>query len=328
MRHIERIVVDECVGLDSPLVDQLRQRLGQSLGERKAEILLLGAAHPGIPDIDILDKLLDVNSVLLPVDRVLHNRALTRGFRSFVHTPESGLTDRRLAHVSVPEKHAPVANGGLRDNYHHVSSPDAQSIRRCTYEFLSEKQIKQFRTKRRRIRAHFGSPDNILASALTIGQRRTAQGLIGGYVLKVDARDGVKALFPASESYFFDPSGKELLQAACWALLHLFELLLQDYPVSLYITDGAALARCRALIEEPAAATTDIERTAARLLAAVARPTPIECTKGRFFDRLNDRLDQLTRFTSNELVPFDMQDFAAASAADELSERNPVEIPF
>jgi hypothetical protein len=328
MRHIERIVVDECVGLDSPLVDLLRQRLGQSLGERKAEILLLGAAHPGIPDIEILDKLLDVNSVLLTVDRVLHNRALARGFRSFVDTPETGLTDRRLAHVSVPDKRLPVANGALRDNYHHVSSPDAQSIRRCTYEFLSEKQIKQFRTKRRRIRAHFGSPDNILASALTIGQRRTAQGLIGGYVLKVDARDGVKALFPASESYFFDPSGKELLQATCWALLHLFELLLQEYPVSLYITDGAALARCKTLIQEQAAAATDVERMAKRLLAAVARPTPIECTKGRFFDRLNEKLGQLTRFTSNELVAFDLGAFAATFAANERGDMGPEEIPF
>ena len=103
MRHIKRIIVDECVDLDSPLVDQFRQRLGQSLGERKSEILFLAAAHPGIPDVEILDKLLNANTVLLTADRVLHNRALARGFRSFVHTPETGLTDRHLAHVSVPE---------------------------------------------------------------------------------------------------------------------------------------------------------------------------------------------------------------------------------
>ena len=228
----------------------------------------------------------------------------------------------------MPDKKLPVTNDDLRDNYHHVSSPQAQSIRRCTYGFLSEKQIKQFRTKRRRIRAHFGSPDNIAATALTIGQRRTARGTVGGYLLKVDALDGVKALFPASESYFLDQSGKEPLQATCWALLHLFELLLQDYPVSLYITDGAALARCRSLMEEPAAATTDVERMACRLLAAVARPTPVECTKGRFFDRLNERLRQLTRFDSDELVQFDFQAFAAALAANEQGDMASSEIPF
>jgi hypothetical protein len=42
--------------------------------------------------------------------------------------------------------------------------------RHCLYSFLSAHQLKQFRTKRRHIRAHFGSPDNIVAAALTIGQ--------------------------------------------------------------------------------------------------------------------------------------------------------------
>jgi hypothetical protein len=43
---------------------------------------------------------LDARSALLTQDRVLHNLAIGRGSRSFVHTSESGLTDRRLARVS------------------------------------------------------------------------------------------------------------------------------------------------------------------------------------------------------------------------------------
>jgi len=198
MSHIERVVVDECVGRESPLVGQLRQRLGK----RPVKFVFLAAEHPGIPDIEILDKLLDVRSVLLTQDRVLHNLAIGRGFRSFVHTPESGLTDHRLAHVSAPDKHLPVASGALRDSYRHKSTPEARAITELLYGLLTAHQLKQFRTKRRRIRAHFGSPDNVLAAALTIGQRRTAQGMVGGYVLKLDARHGVKSLFPASEGYF------------------------------------------------------------------------------------------------------------------------------
>jgi hypothetical protein len=90
MNPIERVVVDECVGQESPLVRQLRRRLG----ERPVEFVFLATVHPGIPDIEILDKLLDARSALLTQDRVLHNLALGRGFRSFVHTPDSGLTDR------------------------------------------------------------------------------------------------------------------------------------------------------------------------------------------------------------------------------------------
>jgi hypothetical protein len=97
MNRIERVVVDECVGQESPLVAQLRQRLGG----RRVTFVFLETERPGIPDIEILDKLLDARSALLTQDRVLHNLAIGRGFQSFAHTPESGLTDRRLAHVSA-----------------------------------------------------------------------------------------------------------------------------------------------------------------------------------------------------------------------------------
>src|SRR5258708_6396256 len=294
MNRIERVVVDECVGQGSPLVGKLRQRLGG----RPIKFVFLATEHPGIPDIEILDKLLDARSALLTQDRVLHNLAIGCGFRSFVHTPESGLTDGRLVHVTRPAKHLPVAGGALRDSYQHQSNPKAKAITKCLYGFLSAHQLKQFRTKRRRIRAHFGCPDNIVAAALTIGQRRTAQGMIGGYMLKVDARHGVKSLFPASESYFLDRAGNEPLQATCWALVHLFQLQLQSYPLTLYHMDVVALARCTALIDDRGAATTAVERMAARLLAAVPRAHAAYCTKCRFFDRARDKLNPLAHFAT------------------------------
>ena len=113
MNRIERVVVDECVGQESPLVGQLCERLR----ERPVKFVFLATEHPGIPDIEILDKLLDGRSALLTQDRVLHNLAIGRGFQSFVHTPESGLTDRRLVHVSASDKHLPVASSALRDSY-------------------------------------------------------------------------------------------------------------------------------------------------------------------------------------------------------------------
>ncbi|HMA70267.1 MAG TPA: hypothetical protein VKP67_02065 [Xanthobacteraceae bacterium] len=169
MSRIERIVVDECVGSNSPLLGQLRGRLG----DRPIKLVFVAIEHPGIPDIEILDKLLDTRSALLTTDRVLHNLAIGRGFRSFVHTPKAGLTDRRLAHVSAPDKRLPLATGALRGSYRHQPAPEARALMECLHGFLSAHQLKQFRTKRRRIRAHFGSIDNILATALSIGQRRT-----------------------------------------------------------------------------------------------------------------------------------------------------------
>jgi hypothetical protein len=316
MELIERVVVDECIGQSSALLEQVRCRLG----DRSIEFVFLVTECPGISDIEIIDKLLDRRSVLLTKDRVLHNLALGRGFRSFVHTPESGLTDCRLAHVYAPDKHlpVPVVSAALRYGYdpESASAIDARAITRCFSGFLSERQMEQFRTKRRRIRAHFGSSDNIAAVTLTIGQRRTVYGLVGGYMLKVDARHGVRSLFPASEGYFIDRNLDGTLQATCWALLHLFQLRLQSYPLALYHLDSAAITRCNALIGDRESATSDIEPMAARLLAAVLQPKVIECTKGRFFDRVNQKLCQLARSHTNELVSMDLRAMAVALSAD------------
>jgi len=308
MNHIERVVVDENVGPCSELLAEFRARLG----ERQVVFVFLASEHPGIPDIEILDKLLDQRSVLLTQDRVLHNLAIGRGFRSMIKTSESGLTDRRLAQVAALDRHLPVARGALRDSYAPQADPEAQAITRCASGFLSTHQLKQFRTKRRRIRAYFGSSDNILAVALTIGQRRTAQGVIGGYMLKVDARHGVKSLFPASESYFVDRARNEPLHATCWALAHLFQLQLQNYPLTLYHLESAASAQCASLIANHGLAVTVVERMAARLLAAVLQPNAVKCTKGRYFDRVSDKLSQFGKFGTNELVPFDVQAMAEA----------------
>jgi hypothetical protein len=308
MNQIERVVVDEGVGPDSELVAQVRGRLGK----RPIAFVFLASAHQGIPDIEILDKLLDGQTLLLTQDRVLHNLAIGRGFQSMIKSPESGVTDRRLVHVATHDKHFPVASGALRDNYTQMADPEAQAITGCVSSFLSAHQHKQFRTKRRRIRAHFGSCENIVAASLTIGQHRTARGIIGGYMLKVDARHGVKSLFPASESCFLDQNYKEPLHATCCALAHLFQLQLQYYPLTLYHLEGAALARCAALIADRGAATGVVERMAARLLAAVSRPDATSCTKGRFFDRVSDKLSRLGKFPSNELVPFDVRAMAEA----------------
>src|SRR5215472_4165158 len=86
--------------------------------------VFLAIEHPGIPDIEILDKLLDARSVLLTQDKVLHNLAIGRGFRSMIKTPQSGLTDRRLAHVAAPDRHLPIASGGLRDSYAPQRDPE------------------------------------------------------------------------------------------------------------------------------------------------------------------------------------------------------------
>jgi hypothetical protein len=223
------------------------------------------------------------------------------------------LTSRKLHEIATRDKSLPAARGGLRDSYMHERTRDAQVIAGTLAGSLSEYQLKQFRSKRRRIRAHFGSADNIAAIALTIAQRRTPRGTIGGYVLKVDARQGVKSLSPASEGYFLDPAGgREPLQALVWALAHVLMLQLEQRLLTLFLCDSDVAGTCATLIAGRNTGRNSIERMAVRLLATAKEPQAQACIKGRFFDRMQAKLDQLTSHASNELVPIDLQAMADA----------------
>jgi hypothetical protein len=86
-------------------------------------------------------------------------------------------------------------------------------------------------------------------------------------------------------------------------LVHLFQLKLQSYLLTLYLLDGAALARCTVLIGDPWRGN----------LRCRANGGPPSCGRvpGHFFDRATDKLNQLSRFATNELVPFDLQAVAS-----------------
>jgi hypothetical protein len=45
---------------------------------------------------------------------------------------------------------------------------------------------------------------------------------------------------------------------------------------------------------------------------AVSHPKAAACVKGRYFDRLDAKLNQLARFDSNELASVDLQAMATA----------------
>jgi hypothetical protein len=66
------------------------------------------------------------------------------------------------------------------------------------------------------------------------------------------------------------------------------------------------------LIADPGSAASAVERMAGRLLAAVREPKLVACVKGRFFDRANEKLGNLAKCDTNELVPTDLQAMAAA----------------
>lgn len=134
--------------------------------------------------------------------------------------------------------------------------------------------------------------------------------------MKVDARHGVKGLFPASEGYFLDArNGAHPLVATCWALSHLHALHLTTFPLTLYHLDAAALDRCAALTTDGNTARDPIDRMVARLLGPLALPKLEPCAKGFFFDQMTNKLTQLMRGGFNEVVPADLHAMAESVVA-------------
>ena len=93
-----RVIVDENAGPGTDLWEVFQN----ARGEEECELVFLAKAHPGIPDIEILDKLLGPGTVLLTRDCVLHMRALQRGCRSFTLNEHGQLTRKRLPWRPIP----------------------------------------------------------------------------------------------------------------------------------------------------------------------------------------------------------------------------------
>ena len=74
------IIIDEGVSETSDTYKGLLQWLGT----RIANFVFLSKMHPGIPDVEIIDKLLPKYQFLVTKDRVLHNRVLAKGYTSLI----------------------------------------------------------------------------------------------------------------------------------------------------------------------------------------------------------------------------------------------------
>jgi|APSaa5957512622_1039677.scaffolds.fasta_scaffold06062_2 hypothetical protein len=133
-----RVVVDAGVGRDSALLHQASSWLGERIGE----MFWLDDAHHGIPDVEILDKVLGNDTVLVTRDCVLHNRAHKQGFLSLTLDRQGRLTQRLLPGIRLPKQEAASTAAELRADYVREPSPITLKLR----QGLSEKQLKKRRT--------------------------------------------------------------------------------------------------------------------------------------------------------------------------------------
>lgn len=302
----QRVIVDENAGPGTTLWEQYQRMVGDS----PAEYLFLREAHPGIPDVEILDKLLLLllpETILLTGDRVLHMQAIARGFRSQTLNEQGQLTRRRLPGVRVSPPPQSV-HRELQPDYRYQPTSD---LPHKLTAGMPEKQFEKYRTARRRIRSHFGSAAAISQVSVTIGSTLTPRGLLCGFVFHVAGRSGVSGL-RASEGYCLP--AEKLADPACpaiQALRDLYLLQLDQIPTEVFVLSSATLDLCREL-RDASELAAPLHETLRRLIRGVGRLTWQPCLKGRFFDAMHRKLDQLGRGRGNEVTTLDFGRLASS----------------
>jgi hypothetical protein len=296
-----RVIVDEGIGETSPLWQTFRAWLGN----RSAEIVWLATRYPAMPDVEILDKLLTPDTILLTRDGVLHNRALAQGVRSFTFNAQGQLTRKPLPLVSRRVRApAPSVLKHLKASYQHEPHPIALNLSANR----SPKVLKALRTRRRRIRSYFGSVDNIAKVAWTIGARPHQGHLLCGYVMHAEGYRGVKGL-RASEGYGIDRHlAPDPAQCLVFALCEVFQLHLELVKHEFFIIPQAAYNLARKLTEPPSASRFPLHESLYYLLQAIPHKHLSPCVKGRFYEQMQGKLDQLVTSVTNEIVTVDFGD--------------------
>jgi hypothetical protein len=306
----KRVIVDENAGVNSAIWEQFQRVRG---GE-PCEYVFLAETHRGIPDVEILDKLLRPDTILLTADRVLHMRAIERGVRSYTLNEHGQLTRKRLPHLRRVKPVPKSVHSTLQADY---TQQPTHGLARSLKTDLTERQFKRYRTARRRIRSHFGSADAINQLAVTVGSKTTSGGLLCGFTFHLAGTSGVKGL-RATEGYCL---ARERPPDVAWPVLHALReqylLQLDQVPTDVFIIPPASLQLMQRLLGSDHPASEPAHEAVRRLMQELQSLVLHPCVKGRFYEAMQAKLDRLSRGHSNEVTSLDLGRIATNLLVDQ-----------
>lgn len=226
----------------------------------------------------------------------------------FMGTSSTSPPQRRDAQIVFDEDVSESsARGELQDQRNHEPHPVTLSLR----SGMSERELKGYRTRRRRIRSLFGGRNNISQLALTIGDLRVGRSTLCGFFLRV-AGQGRKGL-DAREGYSIaDGVANGPSLCAIHALVDVYLLDLDGIWTEAFFLSEATLDLCRRLVaSEAPPETTPYERSLHQLLRGLDKLTLQPCQKGPFRDEMTLKLQQLARGPTNEVKRIDFDELAS-----------------
>lgn len=289
---MKQLVIDESVS------DSMLERFESFIrkkGIRISEQIDIAKQYSGMPDDQILHHLLNKNTIFLTTDRPFHNTVLSKGLRS-VYIDAKRITDKKLPGISI-KRDIPLRKDELtiKENYWQ----EAPEIRTLLLP-ASPKALKKLRTKRRRIRNHFGGYNHLDQIAITVSWDVYGSLALFGIRIRASSNVGIKA-FDASESYIADNIAPEYrgLAAICYAFILSIQLMLHSVKTVLYFDAPK--------IEYPGEETPTSSQNQYRMLfEKLAQHFPdlefVPSTKGKFIERMRKKLKDLVRENSNEIV--------------------------
>ncbi|MBS0263157.1 MAG: hypothetical protein JSS02_14530, partial [Planctomycetes bacterium] len=241
-----------------------------------------------------------------------------RGIRSYTINSLGQLTRQRNPEVKVTRPLPASHTDQLQGDYRHQPVDD---VAHRLGSLLTEKQLKRYRTARRRIRSYFGSAAAINQVSVTVGARPTSLGLLCGFVIQVAGNNDRQKGLHASEGYCF-PAGGEADPAV--PLIHVLRdlhmLQLEQVRADLFVIPPAALELCQLLMAAPPPVPLDpLVGALERLLRATPRLSVNPCVKGRFYDSMQKKLLQLERNPADEVTRVDFAKIARCMADNSVT---------
>ncbi len=282
---VTSVVIDESVASEDRA--QAMQWLSQR-GVNDPAVVDIKTSYSGLADERILASLLGPTTVLVTNDRPFHNTVLARGYHS-LYIESKSVKEGRLPGIRpkppAQQKAEKLENGAS----FHPPTVDLQEY----LTPISEREVKTLRTRRRRIRNHFGGMQNLTELAVTVSWLQSTEGFLLGIRLRVSANNGMKAL-DASESYVLEKcAAKDARSAAlCYALVVPIQLMLSSLKTTVFF-DATGPA------EVAPSYTVSFQRLRECFPKLAFQPT----TKGALIERLRRKLQDLRSGESNEIRP-------------------------
>jgi len=297
---VSRLIIDEAVPREA--LTRFRE-FARGKSYWSEEHLWIREQHPGMPDGEILDRLLDKTTVFLTTDRPMHNTVLSKGLRSWYVSPDGKFRGISLKGVAaVPDSKLQVRAEEARESYHQ----DQPGIRAAIVP-EHEGRLKKLRVKRRRIRAHFGGQNNLGAVSIALSLKDLGPRTLIGTRLKVSGRvQGVEGL-DASESYVEEAIAPEQRDAAahCHALIVLLQLMLHELEAQVFF-DAERISKASPL--PVAHGPAGYGPFLSELQACIPEIEYIPTVKGPFIERMRRKLDDLAHRRTNEIMPGELDE--------------------